>query len=269
MARSILSAPGWLAFVVLVVAFPALVLLVQLGLRRRWPALAQGEHNDVVGFIIAVVGVIYAVLLAFVVIVAWESFTRAEEVVGQEASALRTIYRNSVGLPSETQAQMQDLVLRYASEVVDDSWPAMAQGHPGDPEAGDILQEMAVALSDTRVTTPVQQEFVDAEVERLNELVSLRSQRLDFVESGIPGSLWVALIVGALVTVGFALLFGLERAGLHLVMVGSLSVLIGVLLFVAVGFNYPFAGDIAVHPTSFERVLQDFDPPVPPRDGAD
>ncbi|MGY1727439.1 DUF4239 domain-containing protein [Geodermatophilus sp. SYSU D01062] len=262
MVRSILSAPGWLVFIGLVVVFPALVLLVQVGIRRRWPALARGEHNDVVGFIIAVVGVIYAVLLAFVVIVAWESFTRAEEVVGQEASALRTLYRDSVGLPAESQAEMRGLVLQYATEVVEDSWPAMADGQPGDPEAGDVLQEMADVLAATPVTTPGQQEFVGAEVDRLNELVSLRSQRLDFVESGIPASLWIALVVGALVTVGFALLFGLERTALHLVMVGSLAVLIGVLLFVAVGFNFPFAGDVAVHPTAFERVLDDFGSPA-------
>jgi hypothetical protein len=262
MVRSILSAPGWLVFIGLVVVFPALVMLIQLTIRRRWPALARGEHNDVVGFIIAVVGVIYAVLLAFVVIVAWESFTRAEEVVGQEASALRTLYRNSAGLPAEAQAEMEGLVVRYATEVVDDSWPAMAAGRPGDPEAGEILQEMTDVLAGTPVIGPSQEAFVGAELDRLNQLVSLRSQRLDFVESGIPGSLWIALIVGALVTVGFALLFGLERTGIHLVMVGSLAALIGVLLFVAVGFNYPFAGDVAVHSTPFERVLDDFGSPA-------
>jgi hypothetical protein len=37
--------------------------------------------------------VLYAVLLAFVVIVSWESFSQAESTVGQEASGLRSIYR--------------------------------------------------------------------------------------------------------------------------------------------------------------------------------
>jgi hypothetical protein len=258
MARSILATPTWLVGVLLIVVLPAFVVLAQWGIRRRWPALIKGDQNDVVGFIIAVVGVIYAVLLAFVVIVAWETFDRAEEVVGQEASALRTIYRDSVGLPAQTQAPLQELVRRYAHEVITDSWPAMAQGMPGDPEAGDLLSEMAGVLSSTPVTTPAQQEFVGAEIERLNQLVSLRSQRLDFVQSGIPGILWTALIVGAVVTVGFALLFGVERAALQMVMVGSMAALVGVLLFVAVGFNYPFSGDVSVQPEPFERVLTDF-----------
>ncbi len=222
-----------------------------------------------VGFVIAVVGVIYAVLLAFVVIVAWETFDKAEEVVGQEASALRTVYRDSVGLPTDSQAPLQELVRRYAHEVVTDSWPAMEQGQPGDPEAGDLLTDMARVLSSAPITTPAQQEFVGAETERLNQLVSLRSQRLDFVQSGIPGILWIALIVGAIVTVGFALLFGVERAALQMLMVGSLAALVGVLLFVAVGFNYPFSGDVSVQPEPFERVLHDFGEPTLPSDGGD
>ena len=57
--------------------------LAQLGLRRLAPQLAKGEHNDVAGFVIAVVGVIYAVMLGFVVIVTWEKF------VARRASSAR------------------------------------------------------------------------------------------------------------------------------------------------------------------------------------
>ena len=74
--------PIWLTGILLVVVLPALVVLEQVGLRRAWPALREGDHNEVAGFIIAVVGVIYAVLLGFVVIVSWENFSEAEHVVG-------------------------------------------------------------------------------------------------------------------------------------------------------------------------------------------
>jgi hypothetical protein len=43
-------------------------------------------------------------------------------------------------------------------------------------------------------------------------------------------------------------------------MVGSLAALVGVLLFVAVVINYPFAGDVAVDPEPFHRVVADFSP---------
>jgi phosphotransferase system glucose/maltose/N-acetylglucosamine-specific IIC component len=77
---------AWTVGLLLILVFPAIAVLAQIGIRRAWPRLAEGEHNDVAGFIIAVVGVIYAVLLAFVVIVSWEKFNSAESVVGEEAA---------------------------------------------------------------------------------------------------------------------------------------------------------------------------------------
>jgi hypothetical protein len=263
MLRSISALPPWLTGAVMILVLPAIVVLVQWGIRRRWPALTRGEQNDVVGFVIAVVGVIYAVLLAFVVIVAWENFDEAEQIVGQEASTLRGIYRDSLALPPEAQDDVQDLVLQYAREVTTREWPSMAEAEPGDPRTGLIFDDLTRVLSSVEVETPAQQEFVGAAAERLSELVSLRSQRLDFVEIGIPGVLWLALIIGGVVTIGFALLFGLENAVLQFVMVGSLAVLVGVLLFVALMVNYPFTGDVAVQPDSFLRVLDDFGEPLP------
>ena len=81
------------------VVLPALVLLLQWGIRSRWPALAVGEHNDVVGFIIAAVGVTYASCSGFIIIVTCENVTSAESIIGQEASTLRSIYRESAALP--------------------------------------------------------------------------------------------------------------------------------------------------------------------------
>ena len=260
MAHSFLALPTWLLGVLLVVVLPGIALAVQWGIRTTWPGLSRGDHNDVVGFIIAVVGVIYAVLLAFVVIVTWESFTRAEQVVGQEASALRSIYRESVAFPGPTQDRLHDLVLEYAEAVTAQEWPAMARGEQGVARVGDVLDEFSAAIAQAPVTTANQQQFVSVEAESLSELVRLRSARLDFVEQGIPGVLWIALVVGGVVTIGFALMFGLERAGPHSVMVGSLTALIGVLIFVAIVIDNPFAGGVVVEPASFERVLSDFGP---------
>jgi hypothetical protein len=41
-------------------------------------------HNELAGFTVAVISVVYAVLLAFIAIATWESYTTAEEVVQSE-----------------------------------------------------------------------------------------------------------------------------------------------------------------------------------------
>jgi ABC-type Co2+ transport system permease subunit len=260
MAHSILALPTWLIGVLLVIVLPGVALAVQWGIRTKWPSMTRGDHNDVVGFIIAVVGVVYAVLLAFVVIVTWENFTGAEQVVGQEASALRSIYRESVAFPGPTQERLHALVLEYADDVTSLEWPAMVRGQQGDARVGEVLDRFAAEIAHAPVTTPNQQEFISSEAAQLGQLVSLRSRRLDFVNQGIPTVLWIAMMVGGIVTIGFAPMFGLERGALHSLMVGSLTALVGVLFFVAVVINYPFAGGVAVEPAPFDRVVADFSP---------
>lgn len=255
--------PIWLSGVLLIVVPSALVVVLQIGLRRRWPALHESDQNEVAGFIIAVVGVIYAVLLAFVVIVSWENFSHAEQIVGDEASALRTIYRDSGAFPAPVREELHDAVRRYAGAVVDTEWPAMARGEPGAPEVTRIIDETSQTLANLPVDTPGQQQYRGIEAERFNDLVTARSQRVDFVEQGVPTVLWIALVVGAVVTVGFAMIFGMRSTLLHTLMTASLTALIGMLLFVAVVIDHPFAGDVAADPAPLERVLTDFG--APPR----
>jgi len=255
--------PIWLTGFLLVVVLPGLVVLGQIGLRRVWPALREGDHNEVAGFIIAVVGVIYAVLLGFVVIVSWENFSEADHVVGQEASALRTMYRDSAAFPPAIREQIRTDVRNYAAAAVEDEWPAMAEGAPGSPEVARVLDETADHLARMPAPTADELQYKGIEADRFNDLVTARSARLDFVDQGVPAVLWVALIVGAAVTIGFTMIFGLRSALLHTIMTASLAALIGVLLLVAVAIDHPFAGDVAVHPAPLERVLVDFGQPPP------
>jgi hypothetical protein len=254
--------PLWCSALLLVVGMPALAVAAQLVLRRRWSALREGDHNEVAGFLIAIVGVIYAVLLAFVVIVSWQQFSRAGDVVGQEASALRTIERTAAAFPPAPHDRIRADVVGYAHAVVDLEWPAMSRGEPGAPVVGATLDRLSIDIEALPADTPSRTQFVGAEAERYNDLVTARSSRLDFVTSGLPGVLWAALIVGAVVTIGFSMIFALTSPVLQLLMTGSIAVLIGILLFVAVAIDHPFVGDVSVTPGSVERVLADF--PGPP-----
>lgn len=60
----------------LIVAVGVVVSLIGLFLIRRIVGIATLEqHNEVAGFIIAVIGALYSVLLAFVMITVWNSTT--------------------------------------------------------------------------------------------------------------------------------------------------------------------------------------------------
>ena len=96
---------GWSAletalYVILTVFVPVLVAVVGLVLVQRLvPPDRREEHNDVAGFIYAVLGVAYAVLLGLMVIAVWEEWNAANAAVDQEASELAEVFWLAHRLP--------------------------------------------------------------------------------------------------------------------------------------------------------------------------
>ena len=98
--------------------------------QRLVPASSRQQHNDVAGFIYAALGVIYAVLLALVVIAVWEEFQAANETVEREANAVAEIFWLGNRLPEPEGSHLQELAHSYAEEVVHKEYPLMEQGEP-------------------------------------------------------------------------------------------------------------------------------------------
>jgi Protein of unknown function (DUF4239) len=108
-------------------------LLAMLGpaLVRRFVALDRLTiNNEIAGFKFATVGVLYAVLLAFVIIVVWERFTEAELDVVHEAGAAENIYRLSQGLGDTNGADLRNVTAAYLRAAIADDWPAMDSASP-------------------------------------------------------------------------------------------------------------------------------------------
>src|SRR5258707_3241733 len=86
-------------------------------------------HNDLAGFTIAVIGVLYAVLLAFIAIATWESFSKASDIVENESDYAGGIYLDTQGLPQAKGKEIRDAVGRYVTVVIDDQWPMPQAGN--------------------------------------------------------------------------------------------------------------------------------------------
>src|ERR687889_1763185 len=135
--------------VVLVVSAAAVagLMLVQ----RFISSELRERHNDVAGFVYAGVGVVYAVLLALVVIAVWEQYQRARETVETEANAVAEIAWLAHRLPEPDHHELQEDARSYAQEVVEEEWPRMAQGLEGVqslPEGWDLIDNMRGTLQD-------------------------------------------------------------------------------------------------------------------------
>jgi protein-S-isoprenylcysteine O-methyltransferase Ste14 len=235
--------------------------------QRLVPATIRKEHNDVAGFIYAALGVIYAVLLALVVITVWEEHERARITVEGEANALAEIFWLAHALPEPEGRHLQELARSYAEEVVDQEWPLMEQGRTPLMEPTRESTPGWVLIDDIRVTlqeeveprTVAGQEHYAEVLDQLQRLADARRTRLVEAEESIPTVLWVVLVVGGMVTVGFAYLFGLQNTWAHRLMVAALAGVIALVLFTIGVLDHPFSGGARIGTEALELVLNRFE----------
>ena len=243
----------------LVVAISVLIAVTGLTVVQRVVSKeVRQEHNDVAGFIYAVLGVIYAVLMALVVIAVWEDFAEARDTAEREASELADVFRLAHQVPQPEGRQLQELARSYAQVVVDEEWASMAQGRTN-PRAWDLLDEMSLSLSNVEVRTSAQQAVYAEALNRIDELADARNARLVEAGEGIPTVLWGVLVVGGITVVGFTYLFGLDNTLAHNLMVAALALVISLILFSIGLLEYPFSGGVRVGPEAFELVLERFE----------
>ncbi len=230
--------------------------------QRLVPHEKRQEHNDVAGFLYAVVGVVYAVLLALLVIAVWEQYQRALETVEGEADSVADIAWLAHRLPETERYQLQELARAYAQEVVDEEWPLMEQGikgQRGTPEAWNLIDDMRATLQDFEPSTEAEQELYAEGLDRISRFGDARRMRIVAAKEGLPGVLWAVLVFGAVVAVGFTYLFGMRNTWAHRLMVMSLTAVIVLVLFTIGVMEHPFSGGVSVQPDAFDLILERFE----------
>ena len=120
----------WISGTILIGLGTLLSMLGPALVRRHVSLERLTANNEIAGFKYAVLGVLYAVLLAFAIIVVWQKFSDAETNVVQEAGAATTIYRLSQGMGEKPAADIRAAVTAYLQAAITDDWPAMDRGVP-------------------------------------------------------------------------------------------------------------------------------------------
>jgi Protein of unknown function (DUF4239) len=226
--------------------------------QRLVPTSVRRQHNDVAGFIYAVLGVVYAVLLGLVVVAVWEQWNAATGTADREASELAEVFWAADRMPESEGHHIQELVRAYARVVVDEEWPLMRQGKSS-PKAWALLDEVRSAVQNFQPSTPAQQVLYQQGLERVHDLADARRERLLDADQGLPAILWIVLIVGGIVVIGFTYLFGLDSTAIHLLMVAALALIIALVLFTVAELDFPFRGDVRIGPEAMEQVLGRFE----------
>jgi hypothetical protein len=227
-------------------------LLFMAGLNKAWPWEKRRNHNDLTGWQISVLGTTYAVILGFMLYTVWTNYVTSDLNTDSEANALLNVYRLSAGLPEVQHAELQNLARSYADTVVNRDWPEMNELQI--PDGSRVInQRMWKTLMSVKTASPSESTAQDHALSQLAAMNEHRNLRLLESTSTLPMMLWCVLIIGGIVTMASASMFGSPNLGLHAIQVFAFSLLVSLALVAIADINRPFQGSVHVSSYAFER----------------
>ena len=262
MLRTILDTVPLTLLLIAAVGFSvAAVLLAVLLIRRIVPATSQGFHAEISAPMVGVVAALFGLLLAFVIVIAYQNFLDADDNVSREADSLASIVRDSAAFPDPGGENVRRAVGIYVRAVVDEEWPQM---HDGNDSALAVtgLEGIFAAFRTVQPRSAQATAFYDDAVRQLNAALAARRDRLQTADGGLPRDIALLILFSTLVTVGYAVLVGSPHFGFHALGPAAIAAVVAVSLVVLLDLSYPFSGDVSIAPDDFKTgALGQFFPP--------
>jgi Protein of unknown function (DUF4239) len=207
-----------------------------------------------------VAGTGFAVLLAFVVLIAFQQYDDAKAGAQSEAGAVIELFRNAEFFPGAERREIQGELTCYGRAVVEQEWPAMSGGR-SDPLP--MVEEWSVRLQRSyvslRVRTPREQAAFSNILDLRNDRVAARRERLAEAEPTVTAPVWFILILGAVVSIGFVLLF-IDRRGevfaAQAALIGTVTTIVVAGMVLVWFLDHPYENqDGSIKPTEMESTL--------------
>jgi hypothetical protein len=248
------SLPNWL-FELLTVGLFVAFSLVGLFPSRRWVrhVHVQRSHNDIVGFYLAAITVLYGVSLGLLAFGAWTTYTDTQAKVAIEAGALSSLYRSVRGLPDPGRSLLQNDLRYYTRQVIDVGWPEQRRGVLPTENSG-TLDKFQKDFESVEPVTEEEKVLVADISREFDTLEESRSIRLDGVTAELPPPLWALILLGALICIVVTWFFHMESLTMHIWMTVFTAFLLGLMVFMVASLDNPYRGKISVSPAPFERV---------------
>jgi Protein of unknown function (DUF4239) len=247
------SMPSWLLALVLNVWLMSLVVVGLWIVRRHVLPRIRLGYDDAY-FAAAVVQsamLLYSLIAALTAVGVWQRYSQVSDVVSGEATAIASLWRDLGGYPQPLRDESRDILRGYTEQIIRDAWPQQRKGHI--PHEGVVWMDRLQAHLFRFEPAMESQKILHAETLRsFNELVQKRRQRLDAVQSALPGVLWFVLLPGAMGCIIMCMFFHVANAHFQAVLLLGLAGFLAMVLFVIIALDRPFSGQNGITADSYQ-----------------
>ncbi len=219
--------------------------------RRKVDHKTRFALNEVAGANFAVLGGIYGVVLAFVLVGTWDRFQEAKDITEVEANSVADLSRLALSLGM---TQTSQDCRQYMETVIHEEWKAM-DSFTYSQSAQGLLHKIRVVVFTRQPTNEREQALFPAMLTELNQVSDARLDRLSRMSDAMPVAMWLFILPVGGIVVAYSYLFGLENGKAHMFITGTLAFAIAYSLLIILNLQHPFSGAMKVTPEAYENAL--------------
>jgi len=202
------------------------------------------------------IGVVFAVLLAFVFNEVWGEYNRAAQAINSECGALHGAAMLAHDLSDRQGQGIEQAILNYSKVVINVEWAALNKRREASPEALSAFQAIVEAAGHLNTTRPTDLTLQGQILSLLAQAHASRETRIFQADQGLPVIIWAVLTFYSLVLVVFVLFAGVESRIGHLLFTAVFATSVVLLLILLKMLDYPFEGALTLSNADFVKTIE-------------
>lgn len=206
--------------------------------------------HEVGGYMLAVIGGLYAILVGLIVVSSQAKVDAASQMAVTEANTLTHIFRLCHNFKQPGKEDIQSAVHEYAVAVVGQDWSKVEEG----AETEETVKPYRKIWANVTSYVPEgenQTACYESLLDDLKQLSDARKYRMVGAKSGLSPVLWAVLIVGSVTIVLFTYFFFLENTFAQMMMTGCVAMFLSMNVYFIYLCQNPYRPELGAKESGF------------------
>lgn len=224
------------------------LLLTGIGLvfvRKYFHKMDFSKHHEVAGYLLAVIGTMYSVLLGLIVVNVQTKFDQARLMAETEANCCSDIANLCRGFPPEVRRSIRVPIADYYKVVMDEDWEAVSEGRKSE-ESIPPYQALWRAIAAYQPEGNREVSCYSTILTAMRELSDARRFRMVARRRGLSPIIWCVLFAGAGLTILFTYFFWVDTAVMQTALTLFVALFIALNLLLVRLFENPYRDELKI-----------------------
>lgn len=251
----LLYVPVWLMLIILVVLSIIISFTGFNIIHKYYDYTHLEKYHSVTSYLFNAYGLLYAVLIAFVVFINWSDFNNAQSQFYTESNRISNLFHIVQGFPDPQKSDLMKSIYDYVEVINKTEVPEMSNGNSSyehNPSYNKLWNDL-LSLKEKNFESPL---LYDKALDELNKISESRRFRYFYIGNKVPGLIWIVMLAGCVMSFSFSFFFGIKARFPYFFLAVAFTFINIIMLYLIFVLDHPYEGVNAISYDTMEKVQQ-------------